>query len=272
MPSNQPWYLRERAGAIDEGSQQIRLVVRSHPLQHGAQPFEAHPRVHGRSWQGTSLLAADLLELHEDQVPNLDPPIAVTGWPLARPPGGHLGAGDVVALVVVDLAARPAGAGVTHGPEIVLVAESDDAIVTDARNLLPQLARLAVRMVNGINQPRRVYRVVLGQQFERERHGVGLEIVPEREIPEHFEERVVPRRPTHVLQIVVLSAGPDALLGGGGACRGATGLAGEYVLELHHAGVREQKRRIVGGYQRRTRDLLVSAGGEEIKELATNGF
>src|SRR5207302_7660693 len=62
------------------------------------------------------------VELHEDEVPHLEPAIALARRALARPARRDLGAGDVIALVDVHLGARPAGAGVAHRPEVVLLA------------------------------------------------------------------------------------------------------------------------------------------------------
>ena len=53
----------------------------------------------------------------------------------------------------------------------------------------------------------------------------------------------------HLLEIVVLSAGADALLAGRGPRVVALLLAQEGALELHHAGIGEQQGGIVGGYQ-----------------------
>jgi hypothetical protein len=60
----------------------------------------------------------------------------------------------------------------------------------------------------------------------------------------------VPGRVADVLEVVVLAAGAHAALRGGRARVVALLLAEEHVLELHHAGVGEQQRRIVAGHQR----------------------
>jgi hypothetical protein len=70
-----------------------------------------------------------------------------------------------------------------------------------------------------------------------------------------------------VVQIVVLAAGAHAALRGGGAHVGALVLAGEHVLELHHAGVGEQQRGIVARHQRAGGDDGVALGGEKIEEF-----
>ena len=41
----------------------------------------------------------------------------------------------------------------------------------------------------------------------------------------------------------------------------------EYVLELVHAGIGEEQRRVARGHQRTRGDDLVALGGEEIQEL-----
>ena len=80
---------------------------------------------------------------------------------------------------------------------------------------------------------------------------VALEVVAEREVAEHLEERMVAGRRPDVLEIVVLSADAHALL-----ARRRTGVlaplfAEEHVLELVHPGVGEEQRRVVVRHERR---------------------
>ena len=107
---------------------------------------------------------------------------------------------------------------------------------------------------------------VLGDQLP----GVGdrrlLEVVAEAEIAQHLEEGVVARGVADVVQVVVLAAGADAFLRRGGAHVGALLLAGEHVLELHHAGVGEHQRRVVARHQRRAFDHLVPVAGKVVEE------
>src|SRR3546814_13192825 len=90
-----------------------------------------------------------------------------------------------------------------------------------------------------------LFRSVCGRD---ELPGVGdrilLEVVAKAEVAEHLEKRVVPRRVADVLEIVVLATGAHAFLRAGSARVGTLVLPGEHVLELHHAGVGEQQRRI----------------------------
>src|SRR3546814_6657947 len=89
-----------------------RLVL-FRSLKHGGVALEAHAGVDRRPRQVAPRLLVDLLELHEDEVPDLDEAVAV----LVR--AARRTASDVGAVIVEDLRAGPAGAGVTHSPEVV---------------------------------------------------------------------------------------------------------------------------------------------------------
>ena len=87
----------------------------------------------------------------------------------------------------------------------------------DAGDLLPQLFGVVVFAKNGDVQLVFRQAVVLGDQLPGEVDGFGFEVIAEREVAQHLEERVVPARVADVIQIVVLAAGAHALLRGGGA-------------------------------------------------------
>ena len=80
-----------------------------------------------------------------------------------------------------------------------------------------------------------------------------LEVVAEAEVAEHLEERVMPRRVAHVLEVVVLAARAHAALRARGAHVVALCPAEENILELHHAGVGEEQRRVVARHERARR-------------------
>ncbi len=91
---------------------------------------------------------------------------------------------------------------------------------------------------------------ILRHELPRKCDRVALEVVAEGEIPQHLEEGVVARGMTDLLEIVVLAARPDTLLGSGGASAGRGLLeAKEHALERNHTRVGEQQRRIVHGHQ-----------------------
>ena len=74
---------------------------------------------------------------------------------------------------------------------------------------------------------------------------LALEIVAEAEVAQHLEERVVVGRAAHVVDV----AGPQALLAGGGPGELQLAAAQEVVLELVHAGGREEHRGVPAGDQ-----------------------
>ena len=99
---------------------------------------------------------------------------------------------------------------------------------------------------------------LLGQQVPRQLDRVLLEVVAEREVAEHLEERVMAQRGPDVVEIVVLAADAHALLRRRGARVVALLAAEEHVLELVHPGVGEQQRRIVAGQQGTAGDHAVA--------------
>ena len=122
----------------DERAHHVGGVVVVRALQDGGDALEPHAGVDRRLRQGDALAGPDLLELHEDEVPDLDEAVAVLVGRARR------AAGDVLAVVVEDLRARTAGAGVAHLPEIVRGRDADDLRLRQAGDLPPEIERLVV--------------------------------------------------------------------------------------------------------------------------------
>ena len=244
-------------GGSDERLEQVDLVVAVHVLQDGSQAFHAHAGVDARCGQrGQRVFAGRrielAIELHEHVVPDFDVAVAV-GFRASRG-----AAPDVGAMVVEDFRARAARAGFGHLPEVVggigralVVADAHDALGRQANDLGPDVVGLVVGLVDGGPQLLGRQLVFLRQQLPRPHECVALEVVAERPVAEHFEERVVARRIADVFQVVVLAAGAQAALHGGRTHVRALVGTEEDVLELHHAGVGEQQRRVVARHQRR---------------------
>ncbi len=256
--------VRVDAGELRHGEDQVAhhvdVVVRQFALQDRGDALEPHAGVDRRARQVQALAGRDLLELHEHEVPELEEAIAVLLG------GAGRAAPELVALVVEDLGAGAAGAGVAHLPEIVGGRDADDLRVREAGDLLPQLRRLVVRVIDGDEQPVLVQAEMLGDQRPGELDRQRLEIVAEREVAEHLEEGVVPRRIADVVEIVVLAAGAHAFLRCRGAAIGPLLDAGEDVLELHHPGIGEHQRRVVARHQRARRHDLVAGCLEEVEK------
>ena len=255
---------REGRDLRDEGREQIGVVVRHLALEHRRDPLEPHAGVDRGLGQRRHRAARVAVELHEDQVPDLEPPVAVAGRPQADPARLLLGARQMIALVEVDLGAGPARAGVPHRPEVVLLAQAEDPV--GGQELLPELERLVVVGEDGGLEPVLGQAEVLGQELPAELDRVLLEVVPEGEVAQHLEEGVVPGGAADVLQVIVLAAGPHALLGGGRPDVVPALLPQEHGLELHHARVGEEQGGVLGGHQRRGPHHRMPAPAEVFEE------
>ena len=108
--------------------------------------------------------------------------------------------------------------------------------------LLPDAGRFVVVEIDRHRQPRRVEAepLLVGQKLPGPVDRFALEIIAEAEVAQHLEERVVIGRAADVIDV----AGAQALLAGRGPREFELHLAQKVVLELVHAGRREQHRRI----------------------------
>ena len=77
-----------------------------------------------------------------------------------------------------------------------------------------------------------------------------LKIIAKAEVSQNLEKGVMPGGIAYILEIVVLSASPNAALRGYRSPIGAFFPPQEGILELHHARIGEQKRRVIRGNQR----------------------
>src|SRR5690606_39001654 len=125
--------------------EQVDLVVRVDVLQHGADALQAHAGVHGGRRKRVQHAVRSSIELHEHVVPDLDVAVAVFLGRAGR------AAPDVLAVVVADLGAGAARAGVAHRPEVVggvgralVVADAHHALGRDADFLGPDVVGLVV--------------------------------------------------------------------------------------------------------------------------------
>ena len=183
------------------------------------------------------------VELHEYQVPDLHVAVAV----LLRAAGRA--AGHVRPVIIKYLAARSAGSGIAHGPEIVFLSATAEPVLIDSDLFQPGGLGIGIIMENG--DPELLLRdgQLPGKELPGIMDGLFLEVVSEAEIAQHLEKSVVAGGVSHVFQVVVFAPGAHATLGGDGARAGALLKAKEYLLELHHAGVSEQQCRIIGRHQ-----------------------
>src|SRR5690606_24843391 len=188
-------------------AEQIDLVVGVHMLQYGRDALQAHAGVDTGLGQGMQRTGCVSIELHEHQVPDLDVTVAVfvrrSRW--AAP--------DVGTVIVEDLGARAARAGIGHLPEVVrcirralIVANADDTFSGNAYFLGPDVVGLVVVLVDRDPQLFGRQLVHRREQLPRVLNRIALEVVSETEIAEHLEERMVTGGIAHVFEVVVLTA------------------------------------------------------------------
>src|ERR1035441_4686308 len=122
-----------------DGGEEVALVVAPDPLENRGDPLQPHAGVHGALRQERPGAVLGLVELHEDQVPDLDPSVAaafVLGGAVGPPAGAWSTAVEVDLAVV---AARPGRAGL---PPVVL--QTGHAAIGDTDLIGPDVEGVAV--------------------------------------------------------------------------------------------------------------------------------
>src|SRR4029077_2536112 len=119
---------------------------------------------------------------------------------------------------------------------------------------LPDVDRLVVVLVDGHPQAIGIDTVSLRDELEPPRARFGLEVVTEREVTQHLEQREMAIGPPHILDVI----GAEALLDRRGAAKRRLDLAEEIRDELLHARAGEQKTGLGCGQQRRGTNAGVS--------------
>ncbi len=257
----------EFAGAVDDGADEIGVVVRDFALQDRGDALESHAGIDGRTRQRRHGAGRIAIELHEDEIPDFgEAAAAIEGefFVLAA------GLGGFGSEIVEDLGAGAAGTGVAHLPEVVLFIEAENADFGDAGDFLPEKLGFVVFAEDG--DVELVFReaVVFRDEVPGELDGFGFEVVAEGEIAEHLEEGVMAAGVADVFEIVVLAAGADAFLGRGGAGVVAGFETLEDLFELVHAGVGEEQGGVVGRQEGAAADDAVPAGVEEVEKTLTD--
>jgi hypothetical protein len=189
------------------------------------------------------LTARIAVELHEDQVPELQEAIAIA-------PNLAVGSTTTYGFSLIDhnLRAGSARARIAHGPEIVLLPQPDDAILGD--NLSPEVEGFVIVEID------RDPHLILGQtplmdqKIPSHLDGPFFEIISKGEVSQHLKEGMVSGRLPHILQIVVFSSSSNALLGGNGPFVIASLFGQKDTLELNHSSVGKKEGRIFLGNQR----------------------
>ena len=170
--------------------------------------------------------------LHEDQIPNLDDSVALAVRSII--------AWDNGSLIKMDLRAWTAGTGVRHLPEIIFLIAPHN---TRGRN--PDLSPQAIRFVvlSKGRHPKPIFGEsdCLRKEFPSEHNRVFFEVISERKVPQHLEERVMAPGISDILQIVMLPPRAQTLLNRHGPRIGACVLPKKHPLELIHPGIGKEQ-------------------------------
>ena len=201
--------------AVNQRREQVGLIIRDHALEHCRHPLQPHACINRRLGQRMQLPGSVPVELHEHQIPNLDVPPAIAGERAIR----VTLLGRRRTHIVVDLAARPARAGIAHLPEIVFQSHLVDTGFLHALRG-PQVVSLDIALDATFAFENCYVKFFLrnpepllgSDQLPRIGDSILLEVITKGKISQHLEKRVMPVGEPYILQIVVLAAGAYTFL------------------------------------------------------------
>ena len=274
---------------VEQGAEHVRGVIGRlagkipepvRALHDGARAFKTHARIHVARRQIAHGAVALRIILDKHQVPDFYALVGILVHQAALriPLRGQ---------VHVQLGTRAAGAGFPHHPEIILHVPVHDLHVRvqaagteQLRPVIPcllvKLPGVALGLVRGVHGGVQAFRgesPPFHHQLPGPADGFLLEIIPEGPVPQHFKKRVVVGIITHILQVVVLAAGADALLGvrGAGGRPGGSPYAQEIRNKLVHAGICEQQTGALGHQRSGGHDRVLFLAEKVQKALAYLG-
>ena len=275
--------------AVKQGAEYIRGVIGRfagkilesvRALHDGARALKPHPGIHMTCRKIAHGAVALRIVLDKHQVPYLYALVGILVYQasLRIPLRGQ---------VHVQLGTGAAGAGFPHHPEIILHIPVHDMHVrvqpSGTEQLSPEIpgfpvklsgvALALVRRVHGGVQAFRRKSPPLHDQLPGPADSFLLEIIPEGPVPQHFKKRVVVGVIPHILQVIVLAACADALLGirsAGGRPRGSP-YAQEIRDKLIHAGICKQQTGALGHQRSGRHDRVLFFAEKVQKALAYLG-
>src|SRR5262249_21658433 len=237
-------------------------------LEDGRDPLEAHAGVDVFGRQRGQLAIGAAVELDKDQIPDFDD---------FRPAGvDELAAALVGRSVDMNFRAWPARSGLPHLPEIIFLTSSMNMRRMNVRLRLPEFKGFIVglQVIQRIAceyrgmKPFLIQAPYFGKKLPGPGDGFFLEVIPERPVAEHLEERVVISVLAHVVEVIVLATRANALLRIDGTSIVPGAGPQEDVLELIHAGVGEEQGGIIRRHDARRRyERMAVLLHEEMNEL-----
>ena len=246
-----------RADEGEQRSEEVGLVDRRRVLQHHRPALESGPGIDVLLGQGRLAAVLEALELHEDQVPDLEPAILVVR-------GALVGCGGVGVHVVMQLGAGAAGAILPGVPVVPLVGSvAKYAVFRQTHIVPPDRVGVVVVREDGDGEPIGRHAHHLGGELPSPGDRLPLEVVADRKVAQHLEHCQM----RGVADLIDVGRA-EALLHGGEPGVGRLRLAQEVGLEWNHAGAREEEGGIAWRDQRSTCHGLVSLVDEEVRECS----
>jgi hypothetical protein len=229
---------------IDYREDQIRIIVALYLLNNACYPLKPHTGINAGLGERVKNTVGIAVKLHKDKIPEFQMAVAVTVGVAIRS-----AAAGARSLIYMYLAARSAGSGFPHLPEIILLAPPKDLFFAES-DPAPEIKSLVVVFIYGYEEFIRRQLQLFGEKVPSEADRLLLKIIPEREVAEHFKECMLAGSPPHIFKIVVFAARSDYLLAGCGTGIRALRFAQKGILKLVHPCVGKEKGRIVMGNQR----------------------
>ncbi len=249
----------------------VGLVDRVHVLEDGGRTLQAEAGVHVLFGERRQRPVGVELVLHEDEVPELEEPVAARARRCAR----RIAAAALGTPVPVDLGVRAARPGPSHRPEVLRARQADDPFPRHAdrlpevdRNLVFTETEPGITRVNGHPDPLPGQTEPLADELGRVLDRALLEVLAEREVAEHLEEGQVVAVESDLVDV----RRPKAFLRRRRERRGRL-LTTEEVRHLRlHARSRQECRVVVGARNERPRrqtfmTLLLEEREEAFTEL-----
>lgn len=226
-------------------------------LHYAGKALKTHTGVDIAALEAGIVIVSVIVELSENEVPELNISVAV-----AADSAGRRAAAVLLAAVEIELRAGAAGTCAVF-PEVILFTETNHMVRRNAELLRPDVVRLVVLLIDADIYLIRGHLEHLGAELPCPRGCLTLEVIAEREIPEHLKESAVARGDSDALDV----GRSDALLAGGDALSRRGQLAREVFLERRHAGVDEQQALIPLRHERKARQAEMTLALEKAQIL-----
>ena len=139
-------------------------------------------------------------------------------------------------------------------PEVVLLAEPENALCRNTDFLIPDIESLIVLQINGRIETVFVQAHHLGEEFPGPVNRLSLKIISEGEIAQHLKKGAVAGCLSHIFNI----AGTDTFLAGSHSPAGRNLCSCKIRLQRSHTGIDQQKALVIVRHERKALHRQVS--------------